>query len=52
MNKARENRNEHNDHIETLAFLSGYKENDVITISNIIFPNQEGSFVHVDDHGK
>ena len=38
--------------IETLAFLVGFKENDVITVTDIVFGKQEASSISVDDHGK
>ena len=53
LDKASANRNEYQQHVETLAFFAGFKdeEDDVITISNLIFPKQEGSLDQVDDHG-
>ena len=39
-------------HIETLAYLVGHNSGRHITITDIIFPDQEGFPGHVDDRGK
>ena len=39
-------------HVETLAFLAGFKEENVFTVTDIIFPKQTAGPMHVDDHGK
>ena len=39
-------------HIETLAFLAGFKEGNVFTVTNIVFPKQDGGPMQVDDKGK
>ena len=39
-------------HIETLAFLAGFREGNVFTVTDIVFPKQEGGPMHVDDKGK
>ena len=46
------NHDENGNHIETLAFVSGRRDGDDITATDIMFPQQEGSSVHVDDSGK
>ena len=39
-------------HIETLAFLAGFREENVFTVTDIVFPKQSGGPMHVDDLGK
>ena len=39
-------------HLETLAFLLGYSENDNLIATDLIFPKQEGQASNVDDQGK
>ena len=39
-------------HIETLAFLVGFKEDDVITVTDMVFGQQQGNLIRVEDHGK
>ena len=39
-------------HIETLAFLAGFREENVVTVTDIIFPKQDGGPMQVDDKGK
>ena len=38
-------------HIETLAFLIGRKDEDIIAATHIIFPKQHGTSTYVDDMG-
>ena len=46
------NHDEDGRHIETLAFVSGRRDGDDVTATDIMFPQQEGSSEHVDDAGK
>ena len=39
-------------HVETLAFLLGYSENDNMIATDLIFPKQDGQAHKVDDLGK
>ena len=39
-------------HLETLAFLLGYSENDNLIATDLIFPMQDGQAHKVDDQGK
>ena len=39
-------------HIETLAFLVGKQDGDEVTATDIMYPQQQGTPVHVDDSGK
>ena len=39
-------------HVETLAFLLGYSENDNMIATDLIFPKQDGQAHKVDDQGK
>ena len=39
-------------HIETLAYLVGYKSNDNFIGTHLVFPEQEGTGNRVDDKGK
>ena len=39
-------------HLETLAFLLGYSENDNLIATDLIFPKQDGQAHKVDDQGK
>ena len=39
-------------HIETLAFLVGYKEDNEIIGTDLVFPKQKGAAFDVEDHGK
>ena len=39
-------------HIETLAYLIGYKSNDDFIGTHLVFPEQEGKSDSVDDKGK
>ena len=39
-------------HVETLAFLIGYCENDVLIGTHLVFPSQRGQSWKVDDEGK
>ena len=39
-------------HIETLAFLAGFREENVFVVTDIVFPRQNGGPMHVDDQGK
>ena len=44
--------NKKNGHfIETLAFLVGLKESNVITVTDIVFGQQTATSINVDDHG-
>ena len=48
--KASENRK--NDLIvETLAFLVGFKENDIVTVTDLVFGKQHGNSISVVDDG-
>ena len=38
-------------HVETLAFLLGYLDNDNLIATDIIFPKQHGQAHKVDDEG-
>ena len=38
-------------HIETLGFLLGYKSDDNLIATNLIFPEQEATSSRVDDKG-
>ena len=38
-------------HLETLAFLLGYSENDNLIATDLIFPKQHGQASKVDDEG-
>ena len=40
------------EHIETLAYLVGYKSNDNFIGTHLVFPEQEGKIDSVDDKGK
>ena len=46
------NRSENGKHIETLAFLFGYKSESNFIGTHLIFPEQEGTCSRVDDKGK
>ena len=46
------NRLENGKHIETLAFLFGYKSDSNFIGTHLIFPEQEGTCSRVDDKGK
>ena len=46
------NRLENGKHIETLAFLFGYKSESNFIGTHLIFPEQEGTCSRVDDKGK
>ena len=46
------NRSDNGGHIETLAFLIGYKQDDNFIGTNLIFPEQEATCSRVDDKGK
>ena len=39
-------------HIETLAYLLGYEEYGTIKATELVFPKQQGSSIHVEDQGK
>ena len=39
-------------HIESLAFLAGYKEGNSVTVTDIVYPKQDGTPMRVDDLGK
>ena len=39
-------------HIETLAYLIGFEDNGTLKATELIFPRQQGSSVHVQDQGK
>ena len=41
-----------NGHIETLAYLVGYEENNILHGTHLVFPNQKGTCSKVDDQGK
>ena len=49
---ASENYSSDGQHVETLAYLVGYKSNDNFIASHLIFPEQQGSCSSVDDKGK
>ena len=38
-------------HLETLAFLLGYSDNDNLIATDLIFPKQHGEAHKVEDHG-
>ena len=44
--KAGENRK-----IETLGYLVGFKNCDIITVTDLVFPRQRGTSTFVDDEG-
>ena len=46
------NRSENGKHIETLAFLFGYRSESNFIGTHLIFPEQEGTCSRVDDKGK
>ena len=46
------NRSENGKHIETLAFLFGYKSESNFIGTHLIFPEQEGTYSRVDDKGE
>ena len=37
--------------VETLAFLVGFKENDIVTVTDLVFGKQHGNSVSVVDDG-
>ena len=37
---------------ELMAFVAGYKENDILIATELIFPEQSGDASNVDDEGK
>ena len=39
-------------HIETLAYLIGYEEEGTLKATELIFPRQKGSSIHVEDQGR
>ena len=45
------NFSEEGGHVETLGFLVGYKQDDNLIGTNLIFPEQEATFSRVDDNG-
>ena len=50
---ASNNKAEDGRHIETLAYLIGYKQkNGTIVATELVFPAQKGSSIHVEDEGK
>jgi hypothetical protein len=46
------NKSDCGEHIETLAYLVGYKSNDDFIGTHLVFPEQEGTGDRVDDKGK
>ena len=38
-------------HVETLAYLAGYKENETLFATHLVFPQQNGTSTKVDDQG-
>ena len=46
------NKSDCGEHIETLAYLVGYKSNDDFIGTHQVFPEQEGRSDSVDDKGK
>ena len=50
--KVAKNNCDHEGHIETLAFLAGSREGDMLVASHLVFPKQVGTSSKVDDHGK
>ena len=46
------NKSDSGQHIETLAYLIGYKSNDDFIGTHLVFPEQEGRSDSVDDKGK
>ena len=46
------NKSDSGHHIETLAYLIGYKSNDDFIGTHLVFPEQEGKSDSVDDKGK
>ena len=46
------NKSDRGEHIETLAYLVGYKLNDDFIGTHLVFPEQEGTGDRVDDNGK
>ena len=49
---ASENYSSDGEHVETLAYLVGYRSNENLIGSHLIFPEQEGSSNSVDDLGR
>ena len=48
----KESENKKNDLIvETLAFLVGFKENDIVTVTDLVFGKQHGNSISVVDDG-
>ena len=48
----KESENKKNDLIvETLPFLVGFKENDIVTVTDLVFGKQHGNLVTVVDDG-
>ena len=41
-----------NKRIQTLAYLVGFKNNDIITVTDIIFPQQNATSTFCEDKGK
>ena len=37
--------------VETLAFLVGFKENDIVTVTDLVFGKQHGNLASVVDDG-
>ena len=37
--------------VETLAFLVGFKENDIVTVTDLVFGKQHGNSISVVDDG-
>ena len=46
------NKSDCGEHIETLAYLVGYKSNADFIGTHLVFPEQEGRVDRVDDKGK
>ena len=38
--------------VETLAFMVGFKENDIVTVTDLVFGQQHGNSFSVTDDGK
>ena len=38
-------------HVETLAYLVGYEDNDTLYGTHLVFPKQKGTASKVDDEG-
>ena len=52
LNIARETKGEDNLHVESLALVVGYRENNTLTATHLYFPAQKGTSSLVIDQGK